>query len=46
MHTSQEFGSTCKILINSGSLTPAFLTKLNNFLLLGWLNCLCNFVAI
>ena len=46
MCTSQEFGSTCKILINSGSLIPAFLTKSHNFILLGWLNCLCNFVAI
>ena len=46
MHTSHEFGSTCKMFINSGSLIPAFLAKSHNFLLLGWLNCLCNFVAI
>ena len=46
IHTSQEFANTCKSLINSGSHIPAFLTKSHNFLLLEWLNCLCNFVAI
>ena len=46
MHTSQELGSSFKIFINSESLTPAFLTKSHSFLLLGWLNCLCSFLAM
>ena len=45
-HVSHDEGISSNILRNSWSVTPIFLAKSFNFLPVGWLNCLCNLVAI
>ena len=46
MQVWQVRGSFIKMSINSASCKPALLTRSHNFFALGWLNCLCNLVAI